>query len=106
MIYSDIALDAVVVAILVDLFVLRTAMLTRGIYWLTYGLIFPFQLITNWWLTSRNIVQYSPSEIIGRRLAGAPIEDLLFGFSMILLTLSLWDFFTRRAAVNKSESNS
>ena len=105
MIYSDIALDAVVVAILVDLFVLRTAMLTRGIYWLTYGLIFPFQLITNWWLTSRNIVQYSPSEIIGRRLAGAPIEDLLFGFSMILLTLSLWDFFTRRA-VNKSESNS
>jgi len=105
-IYSDIALDAVVVAILVDLFVLRTAMLTRGIYWLTYGLIFPFQLITNWWLTSRNIVQYSPSEIIGRRLAGAPIEDLLFGFSMILLTLSLWDFFTRRAAVNKSESNS
>ena len=106
MIYSDIALDAVVVAILVDLFILRTAMLTRGIYWLTYGLIFPFQLLTNWWLTSRNIVQYSPSEIIGRRLAGAPIEDLLFGFSMILLTLSLWDFFTRRAAVNKSESNS
>jgi len=105
-IYSDIALDAVVVAILVDLFILRTAMLTRGIYWLTYGLIFPFQLLTNWWLTSRNIVQYSPSEIIGRRLAGAPIEDLLFGFSMILLTLSLWDFFTRRAAVNKSESNS
>jgi len=106
LIYSDIALDAVVVAILVDLFILRTAMLTRGIYWLTYGLIFPFQLLTNWWLTSRNIVQYSPSEIIGRRLAGAPIEDLLFGFSMILLTLSLWDFFTRRAAVNKSESNS
>jgi lycopene cyclase domain-containing protein len=95
-IYSDIALDAVVVAVLVDLFVLRTAMLTRGIYWLTYGLIVPFQLITNWWLTSRNIVQYSPSEIIGRRLAGAPIEDLLFGFSMILLTLSLWDFFSEQ----------
>ena len=106
MIYSDIALDAVVVAILVDLFILRTAMLTRGIYWLTYGLIFPFQLLTNWWLTSRNIVQYSPSEIIGRRLAGAPIEDLLFGFSMILLTLSLWDFFTRRAAASKRELNS
>ncbi len=106
MIYSDIALDAVVVAVLVDLFVLRTAMLTRGIYWLTYGLIVPFQLITNWWLTSRNIVQYSPSEIIGRRLAGAPIEDLLFGFSMILLTLSLWDFFTQRAAAGKSESSS
>lgn len=93
MIYSDIALDAVVVAILVDLFVLRTKMLTRGIYWLTYALLFPFQLVTNWWLTSRDIVQYSPKEIIGRRLAGAPIEDLLFGFSMILLTLAIWEYF-------------
>ena len=103
MIYSDIALDAVVFAILVDLFVLRTAMITRGIYWLTYGLIFPFQLLTNWWLTSRNIVQYSPAEIIGRRLAGAPIEDLLFGFSMILLTLSLWAFLSERAGRSKRE---
>lgn len=96
MIYSDIALDAVVFAILVDLFVLRTVMITRGIYWLTYGLIFPFQLLTNWWLTSRNIVQYASSQIIGRRLAGAPIEDLLFGFSMILLTLSFWEYFSKR----------
>jgi lycopene cyclase domain-containing protein len=96
-IYSDIALDAVVFAVIADLFILRTQMITRGIYWLTYGLIFPFQLLTNWWLTSRKIVQYSPSEIIGRRLAGAPIEDLLFGFSMILLTLSLWEFFLRRS---------
>ncbi len=103
MIYSDIALDAVIFAILVDLFVLRTAMVTRGIYWLTYGLIFPFQLATNWWLTSRKIVQYSPKEIIGRRLAGAPIEDLLFGFSMILLTLSLWEFFSRRQLKVKAD---
>jgi len=96
MIYSDIALDAVIFAILVDLFILRTQMITRGIYWLTYALIFPFQLLTNWWLTSKNIVQYSPTQIIGRRLAGAPIEDLLFGFSMILLTLAFWEFFSAR----------
>jgi lycopene cyclase domain-containing protein len=102
-IYSDIALDAVIFAILVDLFLLRTAMITRGIFWLTYGLIFPFQLVTNWWLTSRNIVQYSPKEIIGRRLAGAPIEDLLFGFSMILLTLVLWEFFSQRQRKPKRE---
>lgn len=102
MIYSDIALDAVVVAILADLFLLRTQMITRGIFWLTYALIFPFQLLTNWWLTSRKIVQYSPSEIIGRRLAGAPIEDLLFGFSMILLTLALWEFFSQHRGANSA----
>ncbi len=96
MIYSDIALNAILVAVLLDLFVMRTQMVTRGIYWLTYALILPFQLLTNWWLTSKNIVIYSSSQIIGRRLAGAPIEDLLFGFSLILLTLSLWEFFIKR----------
>jgi lycopene cyclase domain-containing protein len=56
----------------------------------------PFQLLTNSWLTTNEIVIYSAEQIIGRRLAGAPIEDLLFGFSMILLTLSLWERFKPR----------
>ena len=97
MIYSDIALDAVLIAVIFDLFILRSQMVTRGLFWLSYGLILPFQLLTNWWLTSKLIVMYTPASIIGRRLAGAPIEDLLFCFSMILLTLSLWDYFSNRA---------
>ena len=97
MIYSDIALDAVLIAVIFDLFILLSQMVTRGLFWLSYGLILPFQLLTNWWLTSKLIVMYTPASIIGRRLAGAPIEDLLFGFSMILLTLSLWDYFSNRA---------
>ena len=96
MIYSDIALDAIMIAIIADLFILRTQMVTRGLFWLSYGLILPFQLLTNWWLTSKNIVMYSSNQIIGRRLAGAPIEDLLFGFSMIVLSLALWEFFSKR----------
>ena len=79
MTYSDIALNAVLLAVIADLLILRTQMLTRGIFWISYGLILPFQLLTNWWLTSRSIVMYSADQIIGRRLAGAPIEDLLFG---------------------------
>jgi len=94
MIYSDIALDAVLVAVLFDLFILKSQMITRGIFWLTYALILPFQLLTNWWLTSKDIVMYSSNQIIGRRLAGAPIEDLLFGFSMIVLSLALWEYFS------------
>lgn len=103
MTYSDIALNAVCLAILVDLFLLRTRLMTRGIFWLTYGLILPFQLLTNWWLTSKSIVVYSSSQIIGRRLAGAPIEDLLFGFSMILFTLAVWEFLVRRRETRISQ---
>lgn len=96
MIYSDIALNAVFLAVVLDLFLLKSQMMTRGIFWLTYFLILPFQLLTNWWLTSNEIVMYSDTEIIGQRLVGAPIEDLLFGFSMILLTISAWEFFKKR----------
>jgi lycopene cyclase domain-containing protein len=96
MIYSDIALNAVFVAVVLDLFLLKSRMMTRGIFWLTYFLILPFQLLTNWWLTSNAIVMYAVSDITGQRIAGAPIEDLLFGFSMILLTISAWEYFKIR----------
>ena len=96
MTYSDIALNAVLFAVIADLLILRTQMLTRGIFWISYGLILPFQLLTNWWLTSKSIVMYSADQIIGRRLAGAPIEDLLFGFSMILMTIAIWEFCHQR----------
>ena len=69
MIYSDIALNAVFVAVVLDLFLLKSRMMTRGIFWLTYLLILPFQLLTNWWLTSREIVTYNPDGIIGTRIA-------------------------------------
>ena len=82
MIYADVALNSVMVAIILDLYVLRSQMMTRKIFWKTYFLILPFQLLTNWWLTSNNIVMYSEGEIIGTRVAGAPLEDLLFGFSI------------------------
>jgi lycopene cyclase domain-containing protein len=103
MTYSDLAIYAVLLAVMLDLYIIRSQMLTRGIYWLTWGLILPFQLLTNSWLTINNIVIYSPDQIIGRRLAGAPIEDLLFGFSMILLTLSLWERFKPRDITSGKE---
>ena len=34
---------------------------------------------------------YSPDAIIGWRIASAPVEDLFFGFSLVLLVLILWD---------------
>ena len=58
--------------------------------------IVPFQLITNWWLTSREIVTYNPDAIIGLRVAGAPVEDLIFGFAMILAVMSMWEMLLKR----------
>ena len=102
MTYSQIAITAALVAIAVDLFAYSQPLLKRRAFWTSYAIILPFQLLTNWWLTSNKIVMYADTEIIGQRLAGAPIEDLLFGFSMILLTISAWEFFKARSL---NESN-
>ena len=96
MIYSDIAIASLLFAVLFDLYGIKTQLLTKSVFWTSYAIIFPMQLIANWWLTSRNIVIYNPDAIIGRRLAGAPLEDLLFGFSLVLTVMSMWVYLGKR----------
>lgn len=88
--YTTIASIAVVAAVVTDLYVARTRLLTTKRFWTSYAIILPFQLLTNWWLTSRNIVMYSSDAILGIRIASAPAEDLLFGFALLLSVLIFW----------------
>ena len=94
--YSQIALSALLVSVVYDLFISRRRLLLKKAFWTSYAIILPFQLITNWWLTSRLIVSYSPDAIWGLRIASAPVEDLLFGFALILLVLDNWVAVTRK----------
>jgi lycopene cyclase domain-containing protein len=91
MTYTQIAVFAVLFALTTDYFIARTRLIRTKRFWTSYAIIIFFQLITNWWLTSRNIVMYSPDAIIGARIASAPVEDLLFGFSLVTLVWILWD---------------
>jgi lycopene cyclase domain-containing protein len=77
-------------SILFDLFGTRVGLLKRRAFWSSYAIILPFQLLTNWWLTSRNIVMYRRGAIIGVRIASAPLEDLFFGFALVLSVLTIW----------------
>lgn len=96
MTYTVAALLGATGAIFVDLFMLRTRLLRRPVFWATYPIIILFQMISNGILTGRNIVRYDPAAIIGLRLAHAPVEDLVFGFALVLLTLSVWVWLGRR----------
>jgi len=50
------AATVVLIAVLVDLLILRTALVRSGTGWTAYAIIVVFQLITNGWLTGRGIV--------------------------------------------------
>jgi len=108
--YTQLAIGSVIVVVLADLWVLRTRMVTRRVFWTAYAIMVFFQLITNGMFTGFGVVRYDGDAIIGEtspevgpppfigegRIAFAPVEDLLFGFALILLTIALWVFWGRR----------
>ena len=96
--YTFLALIGVAGAAMVDQAFWRTNLLRRKAFWTAYGIMLFFQLIVNGVLTGLPVVRYDPDAIIGARIVYAPIEDLLFGFAMVLLTLSTWVWLGRRAA--------
>lgn len=107
MTYTDAALLGVGFAVSLDLIVLRTTLLRRKAFWASYAIIFGFQLLVNGVLTGNRLVVYSPSQVLGGatphllggwRIADAPVEDLLFGFSLVLQTLAWWMWWGRRRA--------
>ena len=99
--YTDIAITAFLFSILFDLYILKSRLLTRAVFWTSYAIIVFFQLITNWWLTSREIVMYNPDAIIGLRIASAPVEDLFFGFALVLSVMSLWIYWGKKGVQKK-----
>jgi lycopene cyclase domain-containing protein len=80
----------VVAALALDLVVLRTRLVLRLVFWATYPIVLVFQLLANGVLTGRGVVRYAPSAILGWRVAYAPVEDLAFGFALVLSSLAVW----------------
>ena len=96
MTYTLAAGIGLVAAVIVDWWVLRTRLLASRAFWLTYPIVLVFQLVSNGFLTARAIVNYAPSQILGVRLVHAPVEDLAFGFALVLASLSSWVWHGRR----------
>ncbi len=110
MTYTQLGIIAVIAMVALDLWILRTRLVTRRIFWVSYAIIVFFQLITNGMFTGFGIVKYDDAAIIGSsspvegpppfigdgHLVFAPVEDLLFGFAIVLMSLSLWIFWGRR----------
>jgi lycopene cyclase domain-containing protein len=96
--YPELVLLAIAAATGTDLLLLRTFLLRRKAFWTSYAILGCCQLAFNAALTGPGIVRYDPSAILGPRLAYAPVEDLGFGFALILLTLACWVALGRAAA--------
>ncbi len=118
MTYTQLAIIGVLVVIALDLYVFKTCLLKRKVFWVSYSIVIFFQLITNGILTGFGIVEYDGAAIIGSstpenspptfigdgRLVFAPIEDLMFGFCLVVLTLIIWISLGRKGVQREPKS--
>jgi lycopene cyclase domain-containing protein len=109
MTYTVAALVGVAASVALDLWALGTKLVTRRLFWVSYLVIVGFQLLVNGILTGQRLVVYAPGAILGGatphllghwRVAYAPVEDLLFGFALVLQTLVWWTWWGRSGFAN------
>ena len=88
--YTAASALGIVLAVLLELLVLRTGLFRDPRFWVALAIVAAFQLLVNGVLTCPPVVSYDPAEILGPRIVCAPIEDLGFGFAMVTTTIALW----------------
>jgi lycopene cyclase domain-containing protein len=92
--YTVAAVVVVAGVVLLEVRVLRTGLLRTRAYWIAMGICYAFMIAVNGWLTKLTapIVLYDAHATIGWRFPwDIPVEDYLFGFALLTLTMLLWD---------------
>ncbi|MFM7617742.1 MAG: lycopene cyclase domain-containing protein [Actinomycetes bacterium] len=92
--YTILAALSVVAVVLLEVRWWRTGLFRDPAYWLAMAICFGFMIVVNGWLTKLTapIVIYDGRFNLGVRFPwDIPVEDFLFGFSMLTLTMLLWD---------------
>ena len=77
---------------------LGTGVLRRREFWVFLAVMYGFKLIANGYLTWRPIVIYGREHFLGARLGTIPLEDFVYGFALIGLSVVLWEYFRPRQA--------
>ncbi len=91
--YTVLAVASVVAVVLLETRWWRTGLLRTARFWVSMAIVGFFQVLVDGWLTklSAPIVLYAPRHHLGVRAPwDIPVEDFLFGFSMVTLALLCW----------------
>ena len=93
--YTLLSIVSVILAIFIDR-ISRVKLLIKKEYYVFLLIIFLFKLLVNGYLTGQYIVKYNPLFFLGIRVGSIPIEDFLFGFSMVTLTIIFFEYFKNK----------
>ena len=92
--YTGLVFIAIGLVGLLDL-LCSTEVLARKNTYIYLAIIFLLNLLFNGYLTGRPVVLYDDSYQLGLRIITIPIEDFIYGFSMLLMNTILYEKFRR-----------
>ncbi len=97
---KEYTLISVVAVVLTVLIARKSAsrLFERREFFIFLLIILFFKFLVNGYLTSQLIVIYNPRFFLNVRIGSIPVEDFLFGFSMVTMTIVLWEHFKRTAS--------
>jgi lycopene cyclase domain-containing protein len=103
--YTWASIVACVIVIAVELLWLRTGLFRKVTFYVSWAIILFFMVLVDGWLTklSAPIVLYNEEKKSGIRFPwDIPVEDYLFGFALLTLTMLLWERAGRGDAADGS----
>ncbi|MFC1699755.1 lycopene cyclase domain-containing protein [Candidatus Omnitrophota bacterium] len=95
--YTLLAVGSVVITLLLERRS-KLKLLQRFEYYVFLLIILWFKLLVNGFLTGNRVVLYNPRFFLGLRIGSIPLEDFLFGFSMVTLSVIFWEYFKLKGA--------
>lgn len=93
--YTIASVVSVLIIFIVDI-ILGTKLFSRKNFWLFWLVMAAITFLVNGYLTWRPIVMYGEQFQLGFRIWTIPIEDFIFGFSLITLNIIIWERLTRK----------
>ena len=97
--YPALSIVAAVAVVLLERLWLRTGLFRDRTYWIALAIVFAFMIPIDGWMskTSDPIVIYDPGVLSGLRFPwDIPVEEFVYAFALITLTMLLWERAARR----------
>jgi lycopene cyclase domain-containing protein len=92
--YTILAILSLLIVFLIEAR-LKSGIFRRVIFWFFLLIIAGFKFLVNGYLTAEGIVLYNHRFFLGVRIGSIPLEDFIFGFSMVSVTIILWEYFKK-----------
>jgi len=92
--YTILAFSSVFITIAIDK-ITKIKVLKKPEFYIFLLIILCFKILVNGYLTATEIVMYNPVFFMGLRIGSIPLEDFLFGFSMVTLSVVFWEYFLK-----------